>query len=137
MKLTGRPRRAPRLPFEERISGAVQQIARKSHFKQVMFQSRRSKSYPAFVFVLLLLSLCCPVKLLGQANLPIYTDHLVNGFQDWGWGTRNFATPSPVHSGSNSISLSTPQSGGISFHQNDFDTSVYTNLTFWAHGGNT
>jgi alpha-L-arabinofuranosidase len=73
----------------------------------------------------------------AQANLPIYTDQIVNGFQDWGWGTRNFSTTTPVHSGTNSITMSTPQSGGISFHQNDFDSSPYTNLSFWANGGNT
>ena len=42
----------------------------------------------------------------AQANLPLYTDHLVNGFQDWSWGTRNLANTSPVHSGSSSVSLS-------------------------------
>ncbi len=39
----------------------------------------------------------------GQAPLPIYTDHLVNGFQDWSWGTHNLANTAPVHSGSDSI----------------------------------
>jgi hypothetical protein len=72
----------------------------------------------------------------AQANLPIYTDHLVNGFQDWGWGTRNLANPSPTHSGSaNSISATPSSNPGISFHQNDFNTSPYASLSFWANGG--
>src|SRR6266571_124323 len=33
----------------------------------------------------------------AQANLPLYIDHLVNGFQDWSWGARNLANTSPVH----------------------------------------
>src|ERR1035437_4258916 len=27
----------------------------------------------------------------AQAALPVYTDYLVNGFQDWGWATRDYA----------------------------------------------
>lgn len=71
----------------------------------------------------------------AQANLPIYTDHLVNGFQDWSWAPRNLGSTT-VHSGTNSIAVTNASfGGGISFHQNAFDTSVYTNLSFWANGG--
>src|SRR6185369_2307920 len=86
-----------------------------------------------FAAILLLLIAVPPAN--GQANLPIYIDHLVNGFQDWSWATRNLSNTSPLHSGTNSISVSASIGGGISFHQNDFDTSVYTNFSFWAHGG--
>lgn len=72
---------------------------------------------------------------LGQADLPLYTDRIVNGFQDWGWGTRSFSNTSPTHSGTDSISVTPSSNPGISFHQNDFDSSPYTNLTFWANGG--
>src|SRR5205814_1607824 len=44
--------------------------------------------------------------LRAQSPLLIYTDHLVNGFADWSWATRNLASTSPVHSGSNSVSVS-------------------------------
>ncbi|HZL78746.1 MAG TPA: hypothetical protein VFC17_07820 [Candidatus Limnocylindrales bacterium] len=74
----------------------------------------------------------------AQTSLPIYTDHLVNGFQDWSWAAHNLtnAPPAPVHSGSNSISVSNATAGGgISFHQNDFNSSIYSNLAFWANGG--
>jgi Alpha-L-arabinofuranosidase len=71
----------------------------------------------------------------AQANLPIYTDHLVNGFQDWSWAPRNMGSTS-VHSGTNSIAVTNSSFfQGISFHQNAFNTSVYTNLSFWASGG--
>src|SRR5215468_5136815 len=71
----------------------------------------------------------------AQANLPIYTDHLVNGFQDWSWAPRNMGSTF-VHSGTNSIAVT--NAGfftGISFHQSDFNSSVYTSLSFWANGG--
>jgi hypothetical protein len=43
----------------------------------------------------------------AQAPLPIYTDNLVNGFQDWSWAAHNLAnTGSFVHSGADSISVS-------------------------------
>jgi hypothetical protein len=73
--------------------------------------------------------------LRAQSPLYIYTDNLVNGFQDWSWATRDMTNTSPVHSGSDSISVSAGTYQGISFHQNDFNTSLYTNLTFWANGG--
>src|ERR1041385_8318790 len=90
---------------------------------------------PALIAAVLSLAL----HAFSQANLPIYTDRLVNGFQDWSWGTRSFANTAPVHSGSNSISLTTgsPEYGAVSLHQNDFDSSVYANLSFWANGGST
>ena len=39
----------------------------------------------------------------AQANLPIYTDALVNGFQNWSWATVNLQNFSPAHSGNYSI----------------------------------
>jgi hypothetical protein len=72
----------------------------------------------------------------AQAPLPIYTDHLVNGFQDWGWGTRNLANTSPVNSGVESISANgTAWNVALSFQHPDFNTSVYFNLVLWANGG--
>src|SRR5438093_2705251 len=73
----------------------------------------------------------------AQANLPIYTDHRVNGFDDWSWGPRNFANSSPVHSGGYSISSSSIYWDALSFHHPDFNATIYSNLVFWAHGGTT
>jgi alpha-L-arabinofuranosidase len=72
---------------------------------------------------------------LAQANLPIYTDNLVNGFQDWSWATRNMANTTPVHAGSRSISVTTTANTGISFYHYNFNTTPYANFSFWAHGG--
>jgi len=71
----------------------------------------------------------------AQAPLPVYTDHLVNGFQDWSWGARNFANTSPVHSGSNSISAGLSAWQAISFYHADLNATAYSSLSFWANGG--
>ena len=74
----------------------------------------------------------------AQANLPIYTDNLVNGFQDWSWATHNPANTSPTHSGSaNSISVSDVAWTALSFEHSDFDTAVYASFSFWANGGSS
>ena len=86
-------------------------------------------------WLLFLVLLSWEVKVNAQANLPIYTDNLVNGFQDWSWAPHNLFNTSPVHSGADSISVSATNWQAISFHHADFDTSPYTNFTFWAHGG--
>ena len=73
---------------------------------------------------------------LAQANLPIYTDNLVNGFQNWSWATVNLGNYSPVHSGAYSIGVT---DGGnyqaLVFARSDFNTSPYASLSFWINGG--
>ena len=74
----------------------------------------------------------------AQTNFSIYSDQLDNSFQNWSWGTNNnFANPSPVHSGNNSISFSSATWDAISFWHPDFNPGVYSNLNFWANGGAT
>lgn len=68
------------------------------------------------------------------AGLPVYTDHLVNGFQDWSYGAHNLGNVSPVHSGGRSISVSETPGQNISFYH-PFDTSPYASFSFWANGG--
>jgi alpha-N-arabinofuranosidase len=76
------------------------------------------------------------INVKAQANLAIYTDNLVNGFQDWGWGgTRNFSNTSPTHSGNDSISAALTAGGALSFQHSDFNVTPYASLAFWAHGG--
>ena len=73
---------------------------------------------------------------LAQANLPIYTDNLVNGFQNWSWAAVNLQNSSPVHSGSYSISVTDNTNyQALSFAHSDFNTSPYTSLNFWINGG--
>src|SRR5690349_8147754 len=78
---------------------------------------------------------CANVK--AQAPLPLYTDRLVNAFQDWSWGTRNLANTSPTLSNVNySVSLNgTAWNVALSLYHPDFNATVYSNLVFWGNGG--
>ena len=72
----------------------------------------------------------------AQAPLPLYTDNLVNGFQNWGWGRINLENTNPVHSGSCSISLTgTAWNVALSLGRSGFNTTPYGSLSLWAHGG--
>jgi hypothetical protein len=88
------------------------------------------RKYAAFAFAFRV-----AFSAIAQAPLAIYTDNLVNGFQDWSWAPHNLFNTLPVHSGADSISVNATNWQAISFHHADFDTSPYTNFTFWAHGG--
>jgi alpha-L-arabinofuranosidase len=72
---------------------------------------------------------------IAQTNLPLYTDSLASGFQDWSWGTHSFSSASPVHSGNYAISFNGAAWEAVSFWHSDINPAPYTNLTFWAHGG--
>jgi hypothetical protein len=75
---------------------------------------------------------------LAQSNLIIYDDAVENGFQDtWGYATENYANTSPVHSGSDSISVTIGANyQGIQIvNPTGLNSSPYTNLTFWMNGG--
>src|SRR5215472_5755528 len=76
---------------------------------------------------------CATVR--AQDNLPVYTDNLVNGFQDWSWGVRSLTNTSPVHSGTDSIGANYVAWEGLSFEHADFNGTTYSNLSFWANGG--
>jgi hypothetical protein len=90
--------------------------------------------------------LAFPPSLLAQATLAVYTDNLVNGWQDWSWIPRNLANTSPVHSGTYSISATADDNNyeALSFEQpiadsyvGGFNTSPYQAFVFWANGGAT
>lgn len=85
--------------------------------------------------VLLLLVLESISIVHAQSPLPIYTDHLVNGFQDWSWASRNFSSTATVHSGANSIQVNASAWQGISFFHPDFNATLYREFVFWANGG--
>jgi hypothetical protein len=72
----------------------------------------------------------------AQGPLPVYADALVNGFQDWGWATRNYLNPSPVHSGTRSIAVTIDTAwAGLQIYHPDLDSSLYSSLSFWINGG--
>jgi len=72
------------------------------------------------------------------ADLPVYTDGLASGWADWSWDTTaNLAAQSPVHTGSASVSAQFNAAwAGLYLHSNTpIDTSNYSALRFWVHGG--
>ena len=76
------------------------------------------------------------VTALPQDNLPIYTDNLVDGFQNWSWATINLGNTNPVHSGICSIGVTDGgNSQALAFEHPQFNTTPYTNLSFWINGG--
>ncbi|MGV3771814.1 MAG: alpha-L-arabinofuranosidase [Verrucomicrobiales bacterium] len=60
---------------------------------------------------------------------------MLNGFQDWSWGTINKDNSSPVRSGSKSIRVSSSVNEAFSAYHSALDTFPYASLNFWAHGG--
>ena len=80
-----------------------------------------------------------PFSLFAQTNQTIYADSLQNGWEIWGWATINDNNSSPVHSGSASISVTIINNSyqAIYLYHTAMDTSPYTNLVFWLHGGAT
>src|SRR5881296_4668319 len=73
----------------------------------------------------------------AQSDQQIYTDALVNGWQNWSWATVNLANTSPVHSATRSASVTADAWEAIYLHHDAFDSSGYTDLVFWIHGGAT
>lgn len=79
---------------------------------------------------------CAALRLAAQTNQAVYTDSLQNGWQDWSYNaTRDFNNSSQAHSGTKSTSVSLTAWGALSLHHADIDTSTYSDLTFWVHGG--
>jgi hypothetical protein len=75
---------------------------------------------------------------LSAIDLNIYSDGLAGGWQDWSWDTIvNLAATSPIHTGSNSISVHFDSAwAGLYLHSNSpIDTTGYDTLRFWLHGG--
>jgi hypothetical protein len=87
----------------------------------------------------LLLLAGMPFRAAADSDMAIYTDSLLNSWDNWSWSTTiNFANSSPVHAGPASISANiTAGNGALSLHHANIDTSTYTNLTFWIHGGSS
>ncbi|MBX7247329.1 MAG: hypothetical protein K1X53_17680, partial [Candidatus Sumerlaeaceae bacterium] len=80
----------------------------------------------------------------GQASAAtsttLYAESLNAAWQDWSWSsTRNFSNSSPVKTGSNSLAVTyTSAWAGLYLHSNaNINTTGYTGLQFWVHGGSS
>jgi len=72
----------------------------------------------------------------AQVNLSIFTDKFVNNFHDSSWGGPHGPTTTVAHSGTSSYGCSFVAWEGFSASPGAaMDTTPYTNLSFWAHGG--
>jgi hypothetical protein len=115
------------------------EIRRAAHELKARSENMKMRSRFAILPSLCGLVLAAAQSAMAQANLPVYTDNLVNNYQDWSFScTRSFTntTPPYVHSGTYSISVTiTSSSGSLYLHSPDFNTAPYTNLTFWINGG--
>jgi alpha-L-arabinofuranosidase len=76
--------------------------------------------------------ICAP----AQAPLPVFTDYLLNGYQDWGWAPHDYANTAPVHSGSKSVAV-TMTSGwqGLQIYHPNVNSSPYSSISLWLNGG--
>ena len=83
------------------------------------------------------LALMTALSFAAKADQIIYDDALENGWQNWGWATLNYANTSPVHSASDSISVTMSAWQGIQIWHSDMDSTPYTNITFWLNGGSS
>jgi hypothetical protein len=76
-------------------------------------------------------------SVFAQNDQALYTDSLVNGWQNWSWATVNLANTSPVHSGNASASVNAAAWQAFYLHHDGFDSGGFTDLVFWIHGGTT
>ena len=87
------------------------------------------------VLMTLMCCLALPTIARAQTDQAVYTDALVNGWQNWSWATVNLSNTAPVQSGTDSISVSATPYQALYLHQTAFDSTPYTSLVFWINGG--
>ena len=73
----------------------------------------------------------------GSAEQLVYADSLANGWRSQGTAEISLDAGAPVHFGSKSISISPDAYQLWSLIHVPIDSSIYTNLTFWIHGGSS
>ena len=82
--------------------------------------------------------LAVPGVARAEVNLPIFTDKFVNTFRDSSWGSPGAFGPTTnmAHTGLASYGCSFVAWEGFSASPAaTLNTTLYTNLSFWAHGG--
>ena len=72
---------------------------------------------------------------VADGSQSVYDDALENGWQNYGWATLNYANVNPVHGGTGSIQVDAGANQALYLHHDAFDTTSFTGLTFWIHGG--
>lgn len=87
------------------------------------------KTLPLALFLLLAF-----LPVAKAQDMVIYDEARQNGWEAWGWAaTINYANPSPVHGGSNSISVTGINYDALYLHHAAFNPSSYQSLNFWIY----
>jgi len=73
-----------------------------------------------------------------HAHLPLYLDYPAGKWEDWSWATREMRNTNPVRSHQYSIRANLSPWTAVRFHyRGGFDTTGFSHLEFWVHGGST
>ena len=72
------------------------------------------------------------------ADVTVYADSLAAGWTDYSWATPNFASTTPVHSGTKAVSVSSIGFQGFYLHSGtSFNVAGTDQITFWVYGSAT
>ncbi len=89
-------------------------------------------------------TLCVVAMVLGalayadeHAHLPIYLDYPAGQWDDWSWAPHDMRNMNPVRSYQYSIRVNLLPWTAVRFHHSGLDTTGFSHLEFWVHGGST
>lgn len=86
--------------------------------------------------VALLLATLARAQPVAEPDYLIYTDSLVNGWQNWSFNATTTNSAAFIHSGSNAVAVTTTAGfGALSVHISGFDSNTYASVSFWINGG--
>ena len=89
-------------------------------------------------FVWLIPAILIPAATAATPDQSIYTDALQNAWESWGWaGGLDYNSTARIHGGTKSIAVTPGAWEAIYLHHAAFDSSDYTGISFWIHGGTT
>jgi len=77
----------------------------------------------------------CALPRAGAQDMVIYKDALQPGWLNYGWATINYSNHTPVHTGTNSISVSDTGTTNKALYLAHplFDSTPYQSLSFWIY----
>ena len=84
---------------------------------------------------LLLCSLTCGFPLCAATDQVIFDDALQNGWQNWSWAAVDLNQVATVHGGTKAIAVTVDAWEGLYLAHDAMDSTGFTNLAFWIHGG--
>jgi WD40 repeat protein len=67
----------------------------------------------------------------------VFGDTLGDGWTDWSWAAVEYTNASPVHEGSNSISVRAGPWQGLYLHHDSFKPAEFDRVSLWVHGGDS